>query len=59
MVFAENDDMIRALSTNTSIESLDVGVLPRTFIRRHNLLDSHPFDALPEVSSIYTVTITQ
>jgi len=58
MVFAENDDMIRALSANTSIESFYISVLPRTVVSRDDLLNSHPLDTSPEVLSIYTVAIT-
>ena len=59
MVFAENDDMIRAFSADAPIEPFYISVLPRATVGCDDLFDSHSIHASPEVSSIDRVPVSK
>jgi len=55
--FIENDELIEALATNRSDESLDVRRLPWRAVRDHDLLDTHVLDALSEELTVDRIPI--
>jgi hypothetical protein len=40
MIFAKDDDMIRAFAPNAPIKPLDVGILPGAVVRRQHLFEN-------------------
>ncbi len=58
MPLIEDDHMVEALSTDTSDQSLDERILPRTSRCADHLLDAHVLDATLEERSIDPVTIS-
>jgi hypothetical protein len=59
MVFVEDNDMIQTFPPNTSIESLDVRILPGTSIGRQHLSHTHRFDPSSKPISVDTVAISK
>ena len=59
MVVVENNDMIQAFSSNTSMEPFNVRILPGTLIDCQHLLYAHRFDALSKPISVDTVAISK
>ncbi len=55
----EDDDVIQALSTNRSDQSLNVGVLPRALRCSQNFPNVHPFRCLAEFLPIRAVAVAQ
>jgi len=59
MPLIQDDHMVEAFSTDTPDQSFDERILPRTSWCGNHLLDAHVLDALLEVPTIDTVTISQ
>src|SRR5262245_4446585 len=57
--FPEDDDVIRALSTNRSDESFDIRTLPRTLRCNDHFLKLHPGHSPTELFAIDLVAIPQ
>src|SRR5262245_36003741 len=59
MLCIEHEDMVQTFPPDASDETLDIGILPRTAGRNHNLFDPHVLDALPKDRAVYAVAIAQ
>ena len=55
----EDNDVIQALSSNRSDQSLEIGMLPRTLGRSQDFLNAHPFRHLAEFQPVRSVAIAQ
>ena len=55
----QNDDVIQALSSNRSDQSLEIGVLPRTLGRSQDFVNAHRFCHLAEFQPVSAVAIAQ
>lgn len=59
VTFVPNDDVIEAISSNGSVQSLDVWVLPRTAVTRENFLDAQGFYPSSKGPPLNTVAVPQ
>jgi hypothetical protein len=59
VTFVENDDVVGAIASDRSNDTLDVRVLPGRSWRRHDLFYAHRFDPTTEVRAIRCVTVAQ
>ena len=55
----QNDDVIQALSSNRSDQSLEIGVLPGTLGRRQDFANAHAFRHLAEFPPVRAVAIAK
>ena len=55
----EHDDVVEAFASHGADEPLCEGILPRALRRREDFVDSHAFDATPELLTVDVVTIEQ
>ena len=58
MAFVENDDVVQALSTNRSDQTLDVWILSGRSPSGDNLLDAHVGYTVLELASVDAISIT-